>query len=89
MEVKLLLFMNFAAIINCQSTISHRNDAAYECELTLDIKFEIESIRQQLLNIEQEKKMDIEEIRQIVNQEYWSRNQQRKTGMIRLNTLLS
>lgn len=70
MDIKLLLLLNCAIVVNCQSTISKRNVATYECEPSIDTKSEMESIRQLLMNLQQSAVRNEKEIRQIM------RNQQ-------------
>jgi len=85
MDIKLLLLMSCAVVVNCQSTISLRNDVPGECELSEYMKSEKESIHQLLVNLRQtavrsemeimQMKSEIESIRQTVAQQhYWSRN---------------
>src|SRR6218665_2295863 len=72
MDIKLLLLLNCVIVANCQSTITKRNDAAYECEAPIDTKSEMESIRQLLMNLQQaavRNERDIGEIRQILIQQ--------------------
>ena len=78
--------MNCAIVANCQSTISNRNDATYGFELFEEMKSEMESIHQLLMDLQQaavrsetqakqKLKSEIEEIREIVAQQrYWSRD---------------
>lgn len=79
MNVELLLLINCAIVVNCQSTISDRNDATYESELFEDMKSEMESMRQLLMDHSETQvkqlKSEIEELRQSVTQQrYWTKN---------------
>lgn len=83
MDIKLvgLLLMNSVVVGNCQSTISNTNEAIYEFELLEDMKSEMRSIRQLLMNLQQstsrnekqamqEMRSEIEEIRQTMFEQH-------------------
>lgn len=68
MDVRLFLLMNGTIVINCQPTISNRNDATDESEFSAAIKSQVESIQLMLGNLKQEMKSEFEDIRQIVTE---------------------